>query len=62
MFTFEKKERKLEGLKHTGLTSLRSKPQSCVKEEDHTQTERSETDSVMEIYEPFLSDGFVSTK
>ena len=49
-----------EGLKPTGLTSLRSKPQSCVKEEDPTQTERSETDSVMKIYEPFLSDGFVS--
>ena len=49
-----------EGLKPTGLTFLRSKPQSCVKEEDPTQTKRSETDSVMEIYEPFLSDGFVS--
>ena len=54
-----KKERQ-EGLKPTGLTSLRSKPQSCVKEEDPIQTERPETDSVMEIYEPFLSDGFVS--
>ena len=29
-------------------------------EEAPTQTERSEMDSVMEIYEPFLSDGFVS--
>ena len=36
------------------------KPQSCVKEKGPTQTERSETDFVMEIYEPFLSDGFVS--
>ena len=61
MLTFEKKKKeKQEGLKPTGLTSLRSKPQSCVKEEDPTQTERSETDSVMEIYQPFLSDGFVS--
>ena len=56
----KRKKEKQEGLKPTGLTSLRSKPQSCVKEEDPTQTERSETDSVMEIYEPFLSDGFVS--
>ena len=40
----------------TGLTSLRSKPQSCVKEEDPTQTKMSATDSVMEIFEPFLSD------
>ena len=55
MLTFEKKENQ-EGLKPTSLTSLRSKPQSLVKEEDPTQTERSETDSVMEIYEPFSSD------
>ena len=56
----KRKKEKQEGLKPTGLTSLRSNPQSCVKEEDPTQTERSETDSVTEIYEPFLSDGFVS--
>ena len=56
----KRKKEKQEGLRPTGLTSLRSKPQSCVKEEDPTQTERSETDSVMEIYEPLLSDGFVS--
>ena len=56
----KRKKEKQEGLKPTGLTSLRSKPQSCVMEEDPIQTERPETDSVMEIYEPFLSDGFVS--
>ena len=56
----KRKKEKQEGLKPTGLTSLRSKSQSCVKEEDPIQTERPETDSVMEIYEPFLSDGFVS--
>ena len=56
----KRKKEKQEGLKLSGLTSLRSKPQSCVKEEDPNQTERPETDSVMEIYEPFLSDGFVS--
>ena len=55
----KRKKKNKEGLKPTGLTSLRSKPQSCVKEGDPTQTERSETDYVMEIYEPFLSDGFV---
>ena len=60
MLAFEKKERKTRGLKPIGFTSLRSKPQSCVKEEDPTQTKRSETYSVIEIYEPFLSDGFVS--
>ena len=56
----KRKKEKQEGLKPTGLNFLRSKPQSCVKEEDPTQTERPETDSVMEIYDPFLSDGFVS--
>ena len=56
----KRKKEKQEGLKPTGLTSLRSKPQSCVKKEDPAQTKRSETDSVMEIYGPFLSDGFVS--
>ena len=56
----KRKKEKQEGLKPTGLTSLRSNPQSCVKEEDPIQTERPATDSVMEIYEPFLSDGFVS--
>ena len=56
----KRKKENQEGLKPTGLTSLRSKPQSCVKEEDPIQTERPETDSVMEIYESFLSDGFVS--
>ena len=55
----KRKKEKQEGLKPTGLTSLRSKPQSFVKEEDPTQTKRSESNSVMEIYEP-LSDGFVS--
>ena len=33
---------------------------TTVKEEDPTQTERSGTDTVMEIYEPYLSNGFVS--
>ena len=56
----KRKKEKQEGLKPTGLTSLRSKPQSYVKEEDPTQTEKSETNSVMEIYEPFLSNRFVS--
>ena len=53
---------KRKKVKQEGLTSLRSKPQSCVKQDDRTQAERSETDSVMEIYEPFISDGFVSLK
>ena len=50
----KRKKGKQEGLKPTSLTSLRSKPQSSIKEDDPTPTERSETDSVMEIYEPFL--------
>ena len=51
---------KQEGLKPTGITSLKSTPQSCVKDQNPVQAKVPETDSVMEIYEPFLSDGFVS--
>ena len=60
MLDFAEKESKKEGLKPTGLTSLWSKPKSCVKDQIPIQAKTSETDSVMEIYEPFLSDDFVS--
>ena len=53
------KERQ-ESRKPTGLTSLRLKPQSSIQEENPILTKTSETDAVMEIYEPFLSDGSVS--
>ena len=44
----------------TDLTSLRSKPQSIIQEENPTLAKTSATDCIMEIYEPFLSEGFVS--
>ena len=53
------KERQ-ESPKPTGLTSLRLKPQSSIKDENPILSKTSETNSVMEIYEPFLSDGSVS--
>ena len=56
----KRKREKQEGPKPTGLTSLKLTPQSCVKDLTHVQVKVPETDSVMEIYEPFLSDGFVS--
>ena len=56
----KRKREKQEGLKPTGLTSLKSTPQSCVKDQNPFQAKVPETDSVMEIYEPFLSDGFGS--
>ena len=56
----KRKREKQEGLIPTGLTSLKLTPQSCVKDQTHVQAKVPETDSVMEIYEPFLSDGFVS--
>ena len=56
----KRKREKQEGLKPTGLTSLKSTPQSCVKDQNPVQAKVPETNSVMEIYEPFLSDGFVS--
>ena len=56
----KRKREKQEGFKPTGLTSLKLTPQSCVKDQTPVQAKVPETDSVMEIYEPFLSDGFVS--
>ena len=56
----KRKREKQEGPKPTGLTSLKLTPQSCVKDQTPVQAKEPETDSVMEIYEPFLSDGFVS--
>ena len=38
----------------TGLTSLKLTPQCCVKDQKPVQAKLPETDSVMEIYEPFL--------
>ena len=55
----KRKREKQEGLKPTGLTSLKLTPQSCVKDQIPVQAKVPETDSIMEIYEPFLSDGFV---
>ena len=46
--------------KPTGLTSLRLKPQSSIQDKNPILAKTSETDAVMEIYEPFLSDGSVS--
>ena len=56
----KRKREKQEGLKPTGLTSLKLTPQSCVEDQNPVQSKVPETDSVMQIYEPFLSDGFVS--
>ena len=56
----KRKREKQEGLKPTGLTSLKLTPQSYFKDQNPVQAKELETDSVMEIYEPFLSDGFVS--
>ena len=56
----KRKREKQEGPKPTGLTSLILTPQSCVTYQTPDQAKVPETDSVMEIYEPLLSDGFVS--
>ena len=55
-----KREKKQGGLKPTGHTSLKLTPHSCVKDQTPVQAKLPEIDSVMEIYETFLSDGFVS--
>ena len=56
----KRKREKQEGFKPTGLTSLKSTTQSCVKDQNPAQAKVPETDFVTDIYEPFLSDGFVS--
>ena len=56
----KRKREKQEGLKPTGLTSLKLTPQSYFKDQNPVQAKQPETDSVMEIYEPFLSDDFMS--
>ena len=58
MYSFEKERQ--ESPKPTGLTSLRLKPQSSTQDENPILAKTSETDTVMEIYAPFLSDGSVS--
>ena len=54
----KREKEKQESPKRTGLTSLRLKPQSSIQDENPISAKTS--DSVMEIHEPFLSDGFVS--
>ena len=56
----KRKREKQESLNSTGLTSFKLTPQSYLKDQNPVQAKEPETDSVMEIYEPFLSDGFVS--
>ena len=53
------KEEKRNKIK-TGLTSFRSKPQSAIQDENPILAKTFATDSIMEIYEQFLSEGFVS--
>ena len=52
----KREKEKQESPKPTGLTSLRS----SIQDGNPVSAKTSEADSVMEIYEPFLSDGFVS--
>ena len=44
------------------LLLFRLKPQSSVQDDNPISAKTFKTDSVMEIYEPFLSDCFVSLK
>ena len=56
----KREKEKQKSPKPTGLTALRLKPQSSIQDENPISAKTSEADSIMEIYEPFLSDGFVS--
>ena len=54
------KSRQSGEMKPTGFTTLRSKPQSCFESDSFVDVVKPKSDSVMEVYEPFLSEGFVS--
>ena len=56
----KRKREKEDGLKPTGLTALKLKPKSCVNDQIPVQAKVPETDSVTEIYKPFVSDDFLS--
>ena len=56
----KRKREKQDSLKPTSLTLLHLTPQSCAKHQIPVLANVPETDFDMEIYEPFLSDGFVS--
>ena len=62
MYSFEKKERERKQASPSpkGLTSLRLKAKSSIQDDNPILTKTSETDTIMEIYEPFLWDVFVS--
>ncbi|MDA3078824.1 hypothetical protein OFO07_07840, partial [Campylobacter sp. JMF_06 NA1] len=47
-------------MKPTGFTTLSVKPQSYVEQSRVHDVVKPKSDSVMEVYEPFLSEGFVS--
>ncbi|MDA3086465.1 RNase H-like domain-containing protein [Campylobacter sp. CS_ED1] len=47
-------------MKPTGFTTLSVKPQSYVEQNKVHDVVKPKSDSVMEVYEPFLSEGFVS--
>ena len=55
-----REKEKQESPKPTGIISLRFKLQSSIQDENPIFAKTSETDAVMEIYEPFLSDSSVS--
>ena len=57
-----KLKRKLESdeAKPTGLTTLRPRPQSSIKTNTVDIVTKPKSDSTMEIFEPFMLDGFVS--
>ena len=56
----KREKEKQESPKPTVLTSLRLKPQFSIQDENPILAKTSEIGAILEIYEPFLSDGSVS--
>ena len=55
------KQQLRESIKPAGLTSFRSiSHKTCVRNNADFEVTKSQSDSVMEIYEPFMSEGYIS--
>jgi hypothetical protein len=59
-FTLKRRQRSRDEAKPAGLTTSRSEPQSCIDNNAILKVIEPMSDSIMEIYEPFLSEGSVS--
>ena len=58
----KKEERQHDNVKPTGLTSLKTTPQSCLDSKTIVQVKDASPDISMDGYEPFISEGTLSLR